>query len=388
MNWVYGEVGTEETLQELCAIGCQAFVAPREERWARMCARGLTNHRVISTHGEVIGGLTLLSMAQFFGGRAVPMTGLAGVCFRPENRRQGYGLKLVGATLRELYEAGVSLSTLYPTTHRFYESTGYGLAGVSVVWSALPGSFLACRDDLPAARHALPSDERLARLHAEFAMRQNGNLVRHPSIRDAIFGRSPASERFVTLFGEDQGYLVFSQEREGGECDLRVQDYAFLTPEAFRAFGAFFAGHEPIVKRILWKSSFEGAWTSLVRNQKELKCESVSRWMLRLVHVGAALEGRGYPSGVSARLTFELRDEVIPENAGVWTLAVSNGAAEVSRGGTPTFALDVGMLASLYSGLLSVQQLHLQHGFRCSQTESEVLNALFRGQEPWMPDFF
>src|SRR5919108_5211877 len=68
------------------------------------------NTRVVRRDGRVIGGLTLIPMGQFFGGRSVPMTGIGGVGVDPGERSTGAASTLMREVLSELHTQGVALS--------------------------------------------------------------------------------------------------------------------------------------------------------------------------------------------------------------------------------------------------------------------------------------
>jgi predicted acetyltransferase len=91
-----------------------------------------------------------------------------------------------------------------------------------------------------------------------------------------------------------------------------------------------------------------------------------------------------------APLVLEVSDDVIPENAGSYT--VGNG--EVVRGEEEAEArvsLDVRQLAQLYAGYLPASQL-ARHGLvkPGSPEALELLEALFPVDDPWVysPDHF
>ncbi|HEX5700592.1 MAG TPA: sterol carrier protein domain-containing protein, partial [Rubrobacter sp.] len=90
-----------------------------------------------------------------------------------------------------------------------------------------------------------------------------------------------------------------------------------------------------------------------------------------------------------APLVLDVSDDVIPENAGEYTLA----AGEVVRGAevAESVSLDVRQLAQLYAGYLPARDL-ARHGLvRASSPEAlDLLGALFPPGDPWLfgPDHF
>src|SRR5256885_9520031 len=94
----------------------QAFNSPETER-ERWCA-ALVPER---THGvfvddRLVAMGTVLGLGQFFGGRAVPMGGVASVAVAPEHRGRGYASAIVQAMLPAMRARGEAIATLSPAT--------------------------------------------------------------------------------------------------------------------------------------------------------------------------------------------------------------------------------------------------------------------------------
>src|SRR5690606_17876867 len=98
------------------------------ERARKWVVDHLSGIRALRRRGQVLGGLLLIPMGQFFGCRRVSMTGVAGVSVVPAARGQGVATRLMTAALREM-RRGNALSALYPATMPLYRRVGYELAG-------------------------------------------------------------------------------------------------------------------------------------------------------------------------------------------------------------------------------------------------------------------
>jgi predicted N-acetyltransferase YhbS len=83
----------------------------------------------IEADPNVVGGLLSIPMGQYFGGRSIPMVGVAGVAVAPESRGRGVATSLMKHFLSELAQNSVPLSGLYAASHRLYRSVGYEQAG-------------------------------------------------------------------------------------------------------------------------------------------------------------------------------------------------------------------------------------------------------------------
>ena len=75
--------------------------------------------------GDLVGGLGILFMGQWFGGRSVRTGGIAAVGVPPEERGEGAAEALMTSVLRGLRKRGVPISTLYPSNLRLYRKVGY-----------------------------------------------------------------------------------------------------------------------------------------------------------------------------------------------------------------------------------------------------------------------
>ncbi len=125
-----GRPADDRELRDFVALAARAlsFEDADVDLWARR--EGQANMRVARVGDEVVGGLTVQRMGQWFGGRSVPMGGVRAVAVAPEHRGCGIASSLLRVALREMYEDGVALSALYPATQTVYRKSGYAPAGL------------------------------------------------------------------------------------------------------------------------------------------------------------------------------------------------------------------------------------------------------------------
>ena len=103
--------------------------------------------------------------------------------------------------------------------------------------------------------------------------------------------------------------------------------------------------------------------------------------MLRIVDVEGAL--KLLRRGPESPLVLEVSDEVIPENAGEYTV----GSGGVVRGveAAERVSLDVRRLAQLYAGYLPARQLASNGLVRPNSVKAlELLEAFFPLGDPWL----
>jgi predicted acetyltransferase len=333
----------------------------------------------------------LCPMGQWFGGRCVPMTGVAMVCVAPEHRAGGVGSEMMRAALRELHGRRVPLSALYAATVPLYRRVGYEAAGGRYEIT-LPANTIGLRDRELSMRRAGPEDaDALHQAYRRRVAHESGPLDQQAPAwqRAQQAGRTPQNPAPLTYAAWNgrrvEGYLRYPVKRE--DRTLRLADFVAATPAAARRLLTFLADHRSTVETVVWHGGpAEPALLALPEHGYRMRL--AAPWMLRVVDVAGALEVRGYPLGVSATLAFRVEDELFARNRGPFVLEVAGGKGAVRRGGRGGVRIDVRGLAPLYTGHLSAHQLALTGCLRVTPAEIEVLRAIFAGPAPWMSDAF
>ncbi|MCB9896115.1 MAG: GNAT family N-acetyltransferase [Planctomycetes bacterium] len=388
----YGRPDGDADRRAYAAIVAQAFAGEAElfEGWVRSFGDDV---RVLRAE-ELQAGLVIYRMGQFFGGVSVPTWGIAGVAVKPELRSRGYARELMLENLRENFESGPAISTLYPAAPKLYRNLGWEYAGARCMFAANLSELPVAETEL-VVREAGPADqetiEELYRLRHGY---ENGCLDRS----ELIWERVRRAPRETPLFGYiaerdggPEGYVLYTQKRQSATSfryDLLVRDLVCLTPDAAAALLAFFARHRSVANRVQFYAAPDDPLALAVARTTELSQEQRMQWMLRIVRVKDALESRGYSRHVSARAVVHVVDAALAENAGDWTLDLADGQMRVSRGGTGGAQLDVRGLAALYSGSFGPAQLRAAGWLSGASDQDAALAAMFAGTAPWMPDFF
>lgn len=388
-EFTYGKLADETEKRQLGQIIEQCFIGSPSDTEPYLNRIGVENFRVIRQAKEVVGGLGLLPMGQWYGGVCVPMTGIAAVGIAPEYRGSGAAIALMQNVVRELHSTGISLSVLYPATQHLYRKAGYEQGGSYCGWEIPTQSIQITEQPLPAIR-VKPDNVELQKLYQQQAKSNNGNLERHQAIWQRLIQSDEKETVYAYLLGSSdrpQGYIIFRQRRGENESYLVVKDWAILTTAAAKSFWAFLAKHRSIIDKVQWRGSVVESLSSLLPEQT-LEPEFIQRWVLRIVSVEKALSARGYPSGIESELHLEVHDDLLEANRDKFILSVANGRGEVTRGGRGEMKLDVRGLAPLYTNLFTPQQLQQLGYLQSKETAIATATALFTNSSPWMPDFF
>ncbi|MBI4951157.1 MAG: GNAT family N-acetyltransferase [Myxococcales bacterium] len=402
-------------LSALAELESYAFgVAPEHAaRWLAGAGEGhvrVAEQASAAGPGRLVGGLLQIPMGQFVGGRSVPTLGIAGVAVAPEARGQGVGQALMRASLREAAGAGVALSTLYPATVTLYRSVGYEIAGSRMRFGARVADLVGlaaaggrfgpgARDRaLPVPRRELPEDE--PAVHAcyrRFAAHRSGWLDRGPYVwKRTLRHRSqlPAHRFVVATDAGLAGYLRLALvPNERMLLDLQVVDFAADHAGASAALVRLLADHRSTAEQVTWYGGLDDPILQLAR-ERCFTAELHDWWMVRIVDVVTALEARGYPAGLGARLELVVADELLPANAGAFVVEVEAGRGRCRRAtdgagaGAPRVELDVRALGALFTGFATPRELR-ERGLLAGDDEALALaGALLPKAAPSMRDMF
>jgi predicted acetyltransferase len=362
-------------------------------RRAWLARAGADNIRVVREGTAVVGGLVMIPMGQWFGGRSVPMNGVAAVAVLPEHRGGGGGGALMRAYVAEMRGAGVPISTLYPATQPLYRNAGYERAGGEYRVEA-EANLLTGGDRALALRAETPDDApAVEECYRRRARLSSGNLDRGAYIWNRI--RNP-------LVGRISGYVV--EGASGIEGCLRITtkenedspafrlwcpDVVALTPAASRRIVGFLADHWSMTGQIAWRGSPSDPLLAVMREPHGAKVKFWNVWMLRVLDVAGAMTARGWAPGVAGEVHLDVTaDEVLPENTGRWVVRVADGRAEVERGGGGTLRTDIRGLAAMYTGFHSPADLRAAGFADADDASLASATALFAGPHPWMADHF
>lgn len=392
----FGPARSSADLQVLARQESLAFNTPFDScvSWLR-ATRDLV--RVVRVGGEVIGGLVQYDMGLFLGGRSVRNFGIAGVAISPTARGRGAAKSLMAATLSELHDAGVAVSTLYPTTFTLYGRAGYAVAGHRYQYR-LPLAGLGRVRASGELRRLDPEADAdgLARLYRRLAATRPGWLDRNEHIWQRVHnhpaGRDVHGYVLEADDGAIDGYVVYTLGAVGRyPYDLKVRDVQVAHPEAARRILALFSDCRTLARHAVWYGPLDDPLLLAVP-EVGTEISIAETWMLRIVDVRAAFAERGYPATASARLDLELTDDVLPGNAGRWLIEIDGGEAKASRvdrdAGPDTLRMDIRALGSLYTGHLSARRLAAMEAVRGPAAALEQADRVFAAEPPSMPDYF
>ncbi|HUG84495.1 MAG TPA: GNAT family N-acetyltransferase [Euzebya sp.] len=357
--------------------------------------------RVGAFDGDLmVGHAGAWDFGQWFGGRRVPMAGVAGVIVRPEARGSGIAGQMVRALLQRCLEDGDVIACQYPTVPGLYRRLGWEAAGVAVrrtiATAALTG--LPVPDRPPVIRPLVWADDvpAVAELWDRDAARGQGRIARSATYH-------------LRMFEPDDGLRAWVAERDGrivGVLQLEREPSAGEDPSIYRMFVDALVAEDHDTWLALWRLVGQHAAVSQTTRfisrpheplQDHLHLPAVQErsviqtWMARLLDAPAAMSGRGWPAGAEVSVVLRVGDPLLPGNDGTFLLRVAGGGtASLTRTDrTASASIDIGALSALYTGHVRAADLAWQGRLvGASHEEIAALDTAFAAPQPWMHDHF
>jgi predicted acetyltransferase len=388
-----GPPADDAEFEKYVAVVAGAFATvddPNVRRWFAKSDRA--NFRIAKDGAEVVGGLYLIPMGQWFGGRVVPMTGVAAVCVAPEHRSRGAAGALMRAAVEHMRAADVPISALYPATQKLYRAAGYERAGAEYRIAVKTREIILI-DRRLSLRAATASDERAIRESYDRRARScSGNLDRPEEIWDGVLRPVSGVAQAYVVEGPSgvEGHVVCQKRMEpDGNSKLWCSDVVAHTAGAARRIATFFGDHRSMVHEVGWRGSAGDPVLAVLREQYSVNARLWDWFMLRIVDVAEAIEARGYAPGVAGEVHLDVvADEILPANVGRWLVRVADGKAKVERGGRGDVCCAIRGLAPLYTGFQSAAELRASGFVEGDDAALAAATAVFGGPSPWMAEHF
>lgn len=346
-------------------------------------------------NGPAVANLLRIPMGEFFGGRSVPLLGVAGVAVAPEERGRGRAAFMMREFIRSAFEEGWPLAGLYASTHSLYRKVGYEHAGHRFMYT-VPLVRIDVEEQRDPGWSVTPipdaGDPEVRACYTAFASHYDGPLDRGPYIWARVrklredtyqgFGVRDAAGRL-------RGYIFLTQHRYNpmGRFSIALTDFAFTDAEAGRRLWCLLRDFAMMGEDLVFYGGPTHPALQLLRQQRH-KVELKDDWLIRVVDVKRALEARGYSPAVRAEIHLDVHDEVVDANAGTWILRIAEGRGSVERGGSGAVRVTSRGLATIYSGFNTARQAKLLGLADGRDAALAGLDGVFSRGTPWMSDMY
>jgi predicted acetyltransferase len=377
-----------EHLDDVIRVRSRSFgllEAARVEEWKADAQVWIADRRIVGVMDgdEVVAAARFWPFEQWWGGRKVPMAGVAGVVVAPEHRGRGVGSMVMRGIIARAVEQGYPLSGLYPATTVIYRHLGYEFGGGRYRYTFPAADLRSLGGKEVSVRRAGPADagrflELAGQLHS--GGRSNGPVV-WPEAKVAEWLGEDTSFCYLA----DDGFVVYGWQ----SGKLRVEELVAGSEATARALWSTVGSGSSISTEVDAYLSPNDPANLLVPTEADQNVQ-VEHWMLRLLDAPAAIAARGFAPGASLEVDLDLDDSELSANTGRWHLSVSGGAGSLTPTTSSGDALRLGSrgLTALYAGtpLDSVRKAGLAWGGAAS--DDGAIDTAFSGATPYMLDYF
>lgn len=381
-------------------IQARAFRFPAERYLEAYSGTGRVDHtalRLLSNdQGQPVAALNVFVRPVSLNGGEVDAGLIASVATPPEERRRGYARRLMAGLLDELYSQQTPLSLLFPFSVGFYRTLGYGLANFSWYMELAPRLLPDYAERLHV-RRAGPEDEaalRACHAQARRLPQNNGwpgrgdwewrNKVSKPEHEKALF----------VVDGWVEGYLVYTLTWSTAATPVKVVEWVWTTERAWRGLAGFLAALGEQATAVIYNAP-QGSPLLFALPEPYSRSEGpaeftffpaarlVNGFMLRVVHLPAALAARRYPVHVNAEFTVQVEDPQLPANRAPLRVSIANGAAAVEPTTTsPQVRVEMAAFSQLYAGVLTAEHARTVGSLHGDDATCAALTAAFAAA-PW-----
>ena len=346
--------------------------------------------------GRLVGRLADRAYDSWFGGVQVPTCGIAGVTVAIEDRGRGALSPLFTAGLRAAKERGAAVSGLFPSAARIYRRLGYELVGdyrtIKVATAELaavprPDGVTTRRagvEDLPAVRE----------VYDTWAAAQNGPLTRQgisfPASDADLLDDFDGITLAVDAAGRVLGYASWDRGQHYDERGtLAVSDLLATSADGYRALLAALGSYSSVTPTTKIDSSGDDL-ARLFLPGRAWETVASDPYMIAIIDVAAALDRRGYPWFLSARLGFRVAGDLVAGIDGAYRLEVAEGIGScVPADHTDDRTFHPRGLALLYAGVQSCANLRWAGLLTGGLAEQDaVWDTLFGGRQFHIRDYY
>jgi predicted acetyltransferase len=316
---------------------------------------------------DQVGAATAFSFQLTVPGGQVPTAGVSWVSVLPTHRRRGIMDALMRRQLGDIRDRGEWAAALLPTESQLYGRYGYGVATEQAAFTIRRGEG-ALASDSPAdpairLRITTPRDVRREITEVYDAVRQSRpGFISRPGVwwdrvlREPGGGYTPLSCLLVEDAAGVRGYALYTGdnrwEDEDGLCDctLIIRELIATDPAAGTALWRDLLGRDLVTEVRVRRRPADDPLLLQLADPRRVRARVRDGLWVRLVDVPAALSGRSYSCPVDT--VIEVRDDLLPGNAGRWRLhAADSGAASCERtAAAADVSLGIRELSSAYLG--------------------------------------
>ena len=275
----------------------------------------------------------------WFGGRTLPLAGVADVTVAAEARgRRGLD-PLVRAMLEGAHGRGAVMSTLFPTAPRIYRRFGYE-SFATMRWVDVPSGALAALPEASGVvlrRAAVEDVPRVRALYAAWASGLDGTLTREgisfPATDAEVLGAVTGTTLAEDTAGRPLGYASWTRgPGRAGQPDLVVTDLVAGSREAYGALLRMLGSFASVAATVRLRTTGDDRLRLLLPTADWSPVHE-NLCMLKVLDVERAFTGARCATGLTLRSGFTVAGDVLADVNGSYAVEAEAGRVRCVRAG-------------------------------------------------------
>jgi predicted acetyltransferase len=351
------------------------------------------------------------------GSELLPAAGVTWVSVLPTYRRRGVLSSIMRRQLEDVRDRGEPIAVLWASEAAIYSRFGYGRASWQLRFTfsrgegALAATVVADRGLVLRLADPSAALAELAKVYDAVLPGRPGLFVRNEAWWQRIIYDPPEDRHGASpvrcLIAEDEsgprGYALYSAT---GQPDpepflhaaaLTVGELMAVDPAASAALWTDLLSRDLTSEFRAWQRPVDDPLLYQLADGRRARPQLSDALWVRIADIPGAMAGRRYSCPVD--VVIEVRDGILPANAGRWRLTTSSGAGEAGRGlaascvrvtGAADLALDVTQLGAAYLGgtrLGTLAEAGLVTELRPGAVR-QLSAAMCWDPAPWCPTIF
>ena len=284
------------------------------------------------------------------GSELLPAAGVTWVSVLPTYRRRGVLSSIMRHQLADIRGRGEPLAVLWASEAAIYSRFGYGRASWQLGFTlrrgegALAATVVADRGLVLRLADPSAALAELAKVYDSVLAGRPGLFVRNEAWWQRIIYDPPEDRRGASplrcLLAEDEsgprGYALYSAVRPPDPepflpaAVLVVRELMAADPAASAALWTDLLSRDLTSELRAWERPVDDPLLYQLADGRRARPQPSDGLWVRIIDVPGALTGRRYSSRVD--VVIEVRDDILPANAGRWRLTTAAGVSDAGAG--------------------------------------------------------
>lgn len=279
------------------------------------------------------------------------------VCTYPEYTGNGIMKKLMKKSLTRMKESNKSFALLYPYSIPLYRRLGWEIISNKMTYVIKDTQVPQKISEPGYVRRVAWDDIDFKELHGMFAAKTHGCLYRNKLAWEEYF-RWDEDDTVVAIYYTAKdvptGYMVYLISSDV----IHIKEMIYLNREAQLGLWEYIHKHDSMIDEVRGNNYYSEP-IAFELDDSDIK-ETIRPYAMgRIIDIAQFIpQYKSDPDGPGGVFAFEVSDELLPWNNGIFTIAFRDGKSSIS-GETPKYHLkmSIGTLTTLLMGYKTAEYL-------------------------------